>query len=446
MGASILILEDEERFREDLALLLRRRGYAVTTCGDAQEGIAIARDTRPDVLLCDVVMPGGGATAVLSGLGGIDTGVIVMTAYGALETAVEAFRMGAVDYLMKPLNLDELLAKIERFCENLEVRRRLQAMRRDVSVQRGGGDLIGESAAIRAVRSLVSRVASKRATVLVTGETGTGKDVVARALHAESPWHEERFVAVNCAAFPETLLESELFGHLRGAFTGAIKDKTGLFEAARGGTLFLDEIGETSLVVQSKLLRAVERHEITPIGATRARAIDLRVVAATNRSLDELVRAGSFRQDLLFRLRVLEVHLPPLRDRREDVPLLTEHFLRHFRAEIGSEVTSVDPTAMRALQAYTWPGNVRELRNVLERAAILCRHPVIGQHDLPPNVATCDEPVPATEDLRAALRVFEREHIRRVLAACGGDKEEAARRLGVDVSTLYRKLTPTGQA
>ena len=442
MGHSILILEDEAVLREDLAMLLRRRGFDVQTCGDVTTGIGVAHDTQPDVILCDLVMPGGGAMALLQAVRNQpNTGVFLMTAYGSLDSAIHAFRAGAVDYILKPLDLEELTHKLSRYCATQEVRKRLHDMRKDVGAPNPGEDLVGNSPHCRAIKELIQRIAQTRATVLLTGETGTGKDVVARAIHGAGPWRKENFVAINCAAFPESLLESELFGHVRGAFTGAVKDKVGLFEAANGGTLFLDEIAETSPTVQAKLLRAVERHIVTPVGSTQPREVEFRLIAATNKKIEDLVKTGRFREDLMYRLRVIEIELPPLRKRREDIPPLCAHFLAQFRTQMGSEVASVEPKALRALMAYDWPGNVRELRNVLERAAILCEGTAVQLSDLPQLLAGgTNEPSPE-DNLKATVRNFERDHIRRVLDECGGDKEAAARRLGVDLSTLYRKLS-----
>lgn len=443
MAATLLILDDEDTFREDLAVLLRKRGYIVHTSGDATAGVALAQDLLPDVVLCDVVMPGGGAMAVLRALGeSPETGVIVMTAYGSLETAVDAFRAGAVDYLLKPLGLEEVTRKIERFCNAQQEHRKLVATRRHTAVDDPPVDFIGESPGILATRKLVAQVAPIRTTVLITGETGTGKDVVARALHKASPWHGEPYIAVNCAAFPETLLESELFGHTRGAFTGAVRDKTGLMEAAGAGTLFLDEVSETTLPMQAKLLRAVEQREATPLGATRPRRIEARLIASSNRNLEESVTAGTFRRDLLFRLRVIEIRLPALRERREDIPLLVEHYVATCARELKRDIRGVDAGAMRMLFSYGWPGNVRELRNVIERAVILNQTGTLGTEDLPPALTGGAEPSAAPDDLRTAVRLYEREHLRRVLLECDGDKEAAARRLGIDLSTLYRKLGP----
>lgn len=441
MPATILILDDEDTFREDLAALLRKKGYVCHTSDHATAGIALAQDLRPDLVLCDVVMPGGGAVAVLRALEDTpEIGVIVMTAFGSLETAVEAFRAGAVDYLLKPLKVDEVHRKIVRFSEVQEARRKLQAARRHLSEEEAGVALVGEAPAMAAVRRLIAQVASIRTTVLVSGETGTGKDVVARALHRASPFRNEPYLAVNCAAFPETLLESELFGHVRGAFTGAVRDKVGLMEAAGGGTLFLDEVSETTLPVQAKLLRAVEQREATPVGATRPRRIEARIVASSNRNLDESVAAGTFRRDLLFRLRIIEIRLPPLRERKEDIPRLVEHFMAMCCRDLKRDVSGVEGDAMRAMLGYSWPGNVRELRNVVERAVILNQSGTLGLEDLPHALTGGIGPSAAPDDLRTALRLYEKEHLRRVLVETGGDKEAAARRLGIDLSTLYRKL------
>ncbi len=442
MGHSLLILDDEAVLREDLAMLLRRRGFDVQTCGDVTTGIAVAQDTQPDAVLCDLVMPGGGAMTLLQALRNQpNTGVFLMTAYGSLDSAIHAFRAGAVDYILKPLDLDDLYHKLSRYCATQEVRKRHHDLRKELGTPSGGEELVGSSAHCVAVKDLIQRIAQTRATVLLTGETGTGKDVVARSIHAQSPWKKEDFVAINCAAFPESLLESELFGHVRGAFTGAVRDKIGLFEAANGGTLFLDEIAETSPTVQAKLLRAVERHIVTPVGATQPRSVEFRLIAATNKKIEDLVKTGRFREDLMYRLRVIEIELPPLRKRREDIPPLCAHFLAQFRAQIGSQISSVEPRALRALMAYDWPGNVRELRNVLERAAILCEGSEIQLSDLPQILAGGANEPREEDNLRSTVRNFERDHIRRVLDECGGDKEAAARRLGVDLSTLYRKLS-----
>lgn len=442
MGRTVLIIEDEVVLREDLAVMLRRYGFDVSTAADAPTGITLARELQPDVVLTDLVMPGGGAMAVLEALRNQPcTGVFVMTGFGSLDSALHAFRSGAIDYILKPFDFPEILGKLDRYCATQDTRRRLHEHRRELGSDLPGAELIGVSDHCNTIRQLVQRVAQTRATVLLTGETGTGKEVVTRAIHAAGPWRDRNFIGINCAAFPEGVLESELFGHVRGAFTGAIRDKVGLFEAAAGGTLFLDEIAETTPAVQAKLLRAVELHVITPVGSTQSRPVDFRLIAATNRKIEDRVRTGQFREDLMYRLRVIEIELLPLRKRREDIPPLVTHFMAQFHSQMQSAVTGIEPRALRALAAYDWPGNVRELRNVLERAAILCDGPTIQLSDLPNILAG-----PPTEDsgeanLRTTVRDFTRDHIRRILDEVGGDKEEAARRLGVDLSTLYRKLS-----
>ena len=442
MKPNLLIVDDEEPFREDLARLLRRRGFECRTTGDIEAAIETVRALGPCLVLCDVVMPGGGALALLREIGGTpEAGVFVMTAFGSLETAMEAFRAGAVDYLLKPLNVDEVDRKVRQFLDHQEALSKLSALRRELVRATEVTRLVGKSRAMARVHELIKRVAPTRTTVLITGETGTGKEVAARLLHQASPCREERFVAVNCAALPHSLLEGELFGYLRGAFTGAVRDKIGLVEAAKDGTLFLDEISEMNIETQAKLLRVVEQKEVLPLGATRPRTVDTRIVASTNRNLALCVKAGTFREDLFFRLSVMELHLPPLRERREDIPLLVEHFLRKFSADLKRDIRGIDRAAMQMFVAYPWPGNVREIQNVIERAAILTEDGMIAVEHLPERLSGNGPRRVMADDLRAALRIYEQEHIRHVLDAASGNKEEAARCLGIDPATLYRKLS-----
>jgi DNA-binding NtrC family response regulator len=370
-----------------------------------------------------------------------DVGVFVMTAFGSMESAVEAFRLGAVDYLLKPVTLDEVEGKIRRFLSHKDALSKLRLLRRELSHVRGKTELVGNSRGIAEVHELVKQVGPVRTTVLLVGETGTGKEITTRLIHESSPWQGEPCVAVNCAALPETLLESELFGHVQGAYTGAVRDRVGLFEAAQNGTLFLDEISELSPSSQAKLLRAVEQKQITRLGSTEPRAVDVRIIASTGRDLKVLVKNGRFREDLYYRLSVMEIRLPPLRERREDIPLLVEHFIRKFNSELKRGVEGVDLAAMQRLIAYPWPGNVRELQNVIERGVLLAQDRLIGQAALPVSISGAEAVVAAPDDLGAALRVYEREHMRQVLATVDGNKREAARRLGIDPATLYRKLS-----
>ncbi|MBI4614255.1 MAG: sigma-54-dependent Fis family transcriptional regulator [Planctomycetes bacterium] len=445
MRPKILIVDDEEPFREDLAKLAVLRGFDCSTAGDIKTGAEIAHSIGPCAVLCDVIMPGGGAIAFLRSVSGQEEiGVFVMTAFGSLETAMDAFRAGAVDYLLKPLNIDEVLRKVRGFLEHRDSIREVRALRHELSRLDEPDHVVGSGAAAAALQDFIQQVAPVRTTVLITGETGTGKEVVARSIHASGPWRSEPFLAVNCAALPETLLESELFGHEKGAFTGAVGKKMGLFEAAGDGTLFLDEVGTLTLGSQAKLLRAVEGKQVTRVGSTRPQVVSARIIAATARDLQKAAKEGEFRDDLYFRLAVMEIHLPALRERRGDIPLFVEHFVRKFSAELGKRVKGVDPPTMQRLLTYSWPGNLRELQNIIERGVILARGEQIGLAQLPVSVSGDAPDVECPDDLRSARKAFEREHIRQVLAASGGNVHEAARRLGVDPATLYRKHAEPG--
>ena len=441
MGTRVLIVDDEKQFREDLAALLRSRGFETETAGDVPAAVDRVRSLDSCVVLCDVVMEGGGAIALLRSIPNRDVGVFVMTAFGSLESAVQAFRLGAIDYLLKPVTLDEVEGKIRRFLSHRDALSRLHLLRRELSQVRGETRLVGGSSGMAQVHEIVKQVAPVRTTVLLLGETGTGKEVTARLIHESGPWRSEPCIAVNCAALPEALLESELFGHVQGAYTGAIHGRVGLFEAAQDGTLFLDEISDLSLASQAKLLRAVEQKEITRLGSTETRPVNARLIASTGQDLKTLVKAGRFREDLYYRLSVMEIRLPPLRERREDIPPLVEHFIGKFNSGLKRNIEGVETAAMQRLIAYPWPGNVRELQNVIERGVILARGRRIGPADLPLAISGSEAMGAAPEDLRTAVRVYEREHIKHVVAAVDGNKGEAARRLGIDPATLYRKLS-----
>jgi two-component system response regulator PilR (NtrC family) len=442
MSARILIIDDEDILREDLAALLRDEGYSCRTASDGEEGVRLAEDGEPDVVLCDLVMPGIGGVEVVNRLAAArpELPVILITAHGTMETALEAFRAGAVDYLLKPVLSQDLIVKIRRCLEHRRLLMEVRHLRREVSDLGTGTRLIGEHPSIAKVRELIQRVASTDSTILITGESGTGKEVVARAIHEAGPGTGRPFVPLNCASLPRELFESELFGHMRGAFTGAVRDKPGQFELAAGGTLFLDEIGELPTEVQPKLLRAIEQKEFTRVGGTRTVEVRTRVVASTNRELKSEVAEGRFREDLWYRLRVVEIDLLPLRERRDDIPLLVEHFVSRLNGRLKRRVLGVDRPAMRVLMSASWRGNARELQNVLERAMIFADGDFIGIGDLPAELAGSLHCPTQSDDLRTAVRAYEREHIRQVLASVDGNKEEAARRLGVNASTLYRRL------
>ena len=447
MSERILLIDDEDMFREDLASLLRQQGFACRTAASGEEGLRAAQTEEPNLVLCDLVMPGAGGLEVVNRLAALypELPVIVITAYGTLETAVEAFRSGAIDYVLKPVVPEDLLSKMTRCLEHSRLAREVRWLRREVSEVRTGARLVGASPAMENVRGLIAKVAASDSTVLIRGETGTGKEIVAREIHEVGRGPERPFVAVNCAAIPRELFESELFGHVRGAFTGAVRDRPGLFELASGGTLFLDEISELPLELQPKLLRAIERKEVLRVGGTHAVPTRARIVAATHRDLKAETAAGRFREDLFFRVCVFEIVIPPLRERREDVPLLVEHLVSRLNARLKRHVLGVDHAAIRVLMSAPWRGNVRELENALERAILLTEDAYVGVADLPAELTGGVHCPEISEDLRAALRAYEREHIRQVLAATDGNREEAARRLGIDVSTLYRRLKSLGE-
>lgn len=446
MSDTVLIIDDEDVFREDLAELLRHRGYTCWTACDGLQGMARVDEFAPDVVLCDVVMPGVDGIEVLDRIMRVvpETCVIMITAHGRLETAVAALRRGASDYIMKPLSVEDVVEKIRRIMEHKRLAQEVKFLRREVSRGVETRPLIGRSDPARKVLELIQKVAATRSMVLLRGESGTGKEIVARMIAATGDPPGAPFMAVNCAGIPEHLLQSEFFGHVQGAFTGAIANKEGFFELAGEGTAFLDEISEMPLALQAKLLRVLEEREFVRVGGTRSIPLRSRVIVSTNRDLRELVQAGRFREDLLFRVAVFEIVLPTLRERREDIPLLIEHFVRVFTREMKRKCLGADNHAIRMLMAYSWPGNVRELRNVVERAMILTTSDYITSAELPAELAGRQDEPDSPDDLRAATRAYESEHIRRVLAASGGNKEEAARRLRINPSTLYRKMADLG--
>ena len=442
MSGQILIIDDEDLFREDLASLLRQQGYSCETADNGENGLRLAKAECFDVVLCDLIMPGVSGLEVVERLSQqcSPSSVLVVTAYGTLETAVQAFRAGAADYLLKPVVPDDVLGKIERCLSHRRLRDEVVYLRRALRDVSTGSQLVGQSAAIVELREIIEKVAPTGSSVLITGESGTGKELVARLLHESSKADDAPFMAIDCAALPHELIESELFGHVRGAFTGAMKDKPGLFQLAGDGTLFLDEIAELPTSLQAKLLRAIERKEFLPVGGTRPVSYTGRLVASTNRNLEEEVEEGRFREDLYYRIRVIEIHLPPLRERFEDVPLLVEPILSRLATRLNRPIRGVEPEAMKLLIAAPWRGNVRELENVLERAMILTEGERLGVADLPAELTSKLDGAGPSSDLRTAVRTFELEHIRRVLVQTNGNREQAAHLLGIDPSTLYRRL------
>ncbi|WP_242396387.1 sigma-54-dependent transcriptional regulator [Anaeromyxobacter oryzisoli] len=443
MRYRVLIVDDEADSRDALAELTQRWGYDVQTASDGTEALRRAIEWHPDVLLTDLVMPNMDGLWLLRALRAElpDCPVVLLTGRGTIQTAVQAIREGAFDFIEKPLEVPRLRIVLERALEKKETMREVQLLRRRLAALAPGTDMIGSGPAMQKVFELVKKVAPSNASVVIGGESGTGKEVVARAIHNLSPRREKPFVALNCGAIPATLIESELFGYERGAFTGADQRRLGNFELAHEGTLFLDEIGELPLELQAKFLRVLEDRKIRRLGGRAEVEIDVRVICATHRDLKEEIRRGRFREDLYFRLHVFTIGLPPLKERREDIPLLVHHFIEKFNAETGKHVQGVSPQAMSVLQGYPWPGNIRELRNSVERAMILVDGDVIGEEHLPPDVQTAR---PEAATLRVPLGIpmdqVEKEYILASLQRNGGNKARTAEILGISEKTLYNKL------
>ncbi|MBL4889101.1 MAG: sigma-54-dependent Fis family transcriptional regulator [Candidatus Lindowbacteria bacterium] len=435
----ILIAEDEMTFREAVAEILSDSGFEVETAENGRIAWEKFQKAPADIVVTDIRMPEMDGLNLLEKIHEFLPGapVIMITAHGSLDTAIEALRCGAIDYVTKPCDLDELQIRIERVLEHKRLQRKAAILEQDTRAEEFG-EILGKSEEMRRVYRLIDKVASTPSTVLVTGESGTGKELVAREIHRKS--ERERFVPVNCGAIPENLLESELFGHRKGSFTGATNHNEGLFRLADGGTLFLDEIGELPSILQVKLLRALDRGEIQPVGAPGPIKCTPRIIVATNRNLEEEVTAGNFREDLFFRLNVFEVDVPPLRDRPDDIPILVKHFVAFHSVRSGRNIESISPAALRALMAGGWRGNVRELENVIERAIILAEGSEIEVSDLPVSFTDPGESGTALTDLKDVTERFESNYIKEVIERVGGDKKEAAQQLGIGLSSLYRKL------
>jgi len=443
MEGYILIADDEKTFRDTLAKVLIEEGYEVVTAPNGEVALQEISNQEFDLAFCDIRMPGIDGLQLLKEIRKVSphTSVIIITAYGSIESAVQALKMGAYDYIVKPLIFDEVLVKVKNIIGFQKLSRDYKRLRAEVEERYDFRNIVGISPKICEILNLVKKVAPTKSTALITGESGTGKELIAHAIHQNSPRKTEKFVPINCAAIPENLLESELFGHVKGAFTGAMSSKEGLFKIADKGTLFLDEVGELPLSLQVKLLRVIEDGEVLPVGGIKPVKTDVRLIAATARNLSEEVEKGSFREELYYRLNVVEISLPPLRKRKEDIPPLVNHFVNKLNVELKKSVSGVDPQAMRLLLGYSWKGNVRELQNVIERAMILCEGDVITTSDLPSLLSGEKEPIEKEEDsLKEILREYERGHIIKVLEKTGYDKKEAARLLGLSLSSLYRKI------
>jgi two-component system response regulator HydG len=449
---SVLVVDDDEAMCDAVSDGLRRRGFVVETCTTGQRALELASRRHFSTIVADINMPDTDGLQLCRELldQRSEVPVVLITAFGSFEAAVEAIRAGAYDFITKPVELEILALAIRRASAHAALRDEVRRLREIQSPARSFGPLIGDSAPMRRLYELVERAASSSATVLITGESGVGKELVARSIHDRSPRAEEPFVAINCAAVPDALIESELFGHLRGAFTDARTDHAGLFARAHRGTLFLDEIGELPMAAQAKVLRALQERSIRPVGATEEQTVDVRILAATNRDLESLVEEKSFREDLFYRLEVVTVTVPPLRARGNDILVLAQEFVRSCSARENKKVTGLTSPVVDAFLRYPWPGNVRELRNCVERAVVLTEHDQIVLEDLPDKLLPT-APVGHREgadetDGFLPMHEIERRYLLRVLEAFGGNKSEAARVLGLDRRTIRRKLDAYGIA
>jgi two-component system, NtrC family, response regulator AtoC len=446
MKGRVLVVDDDKSMLELSSERLKKRQFEVVTAHSVAEAKVAFDAAEPDVVVTDLNMPGQSGIQlcewVVTNRG--DTPVIVITAFGSLDTAIAAIRAGAYDFITKPFEIDVLSIALERAIKHRELRHEVKRLRTLLDATRGMGELLGESPVMLELKELMARVAESQASVLVTGESGTGKEVVARLLHQKGPRADRPFLALNCAAMPEHLIESELFGHVRGAFTDAKTDKLGLFVQANHGTLFLDEIGDMPLSLQPKLLRVLEERKVRPVGGGKEIPVDLRLVAATHRDLEDAIVQGQFREDLYFRLNVIQMALPPLRARGNDVLLIAQSFVETFAKQAGKAVVGLSPEAAERLSSYAWPGNVRELRNAIERAVALTRHENITVDDLPERIRAykVSHVLVASHDPEELVNLaeVEKRYIARVLGAVGGNKSTAARILGIDRTTLYKKL------
>ena len=445
----ILIVEDDRPQADAIAEALERVGHACVVVTEPRRALDILRADNFDLIITDLMMHETSGMEILKEARRIDPAseVIVITGHGTIETAVQAIRDGASDFLTKPLNLGELRDRVAKALEHRRLVRRTAQLSEQLEERFGFEGIIGQSAAIRRVIATCRQIAPTDTTVLIEGESGTGKELVAKALHNNSPRKENNFVALNCAALSEGILESELFGHEKGAFTGAIASRKGRFEHADGGTLFLDEVGDMPMTTQIKLLRVIEQREIVRVGSNEPRRVDVRLISASNRHLDDLVKAGTFREDLYFRLKVVRIGLPPLRERREDILPLTDHYLRRLAAEHGKPIDGITPEAQRLLAAYAWPGNVRELINTLETMIVLAQKPVLDVSDIPPEIRP-DSGAAAAGSLQPGIRLEEAERllIEKTLEMSGGNRQQAAVTLGIGERTLYRKIKQYGLA
>lgn len=441
----ILIVDDEISVRQSLEKALKNAGYTTETAGSGNEAIERLAENNFDIVLSDLKMPNGDGLELLKNIKRHHSKieVVLLTGYGTIETAVEAMKEGAYDFITKPFKKAVILSTVERAIERQNLAQENKFLKAQLGKKPVVNDIIGSSRALKEVMAMVDRVAPLVATVLITGASGTGKELIARSIHHKSLRAKKRFVPINCAAIPENLIESELFGHMRGAFTGAMRDKSGLFKVAEGGTIFLDEISSVPFTLQVKLLRAIEQKEILPVGSTNPEIVDVRIIAATNRNLATEVEQGNFREDLYYRLNVIGINIPPLKERKEDIPELIDYFLNLYNVQLGKQIKGVDNKVLASFNEYEWKGNVRELENAIERAMILCDDNILRIEHFP-HIYSKSQLSQNNDDLKASVRKFEQDAIMRALQLADFDKSKAAKILGLSLSSLYRKITELG--
>ncbi len=448
MKAKILVVDDERAIRDLLSDAVRHAGFEVLSASNGDEALSLIREKDIHIAICDIRMPGMNGIDLLQKIRDIspETIVVMITAYASVETAVDALRYGAFDYILKPLIDEDVIAKIMRIDQYLQIKRENQILRQEMENHYDFHNIIAKSQSMQDIFDMVRKVSTITSNILITGESGTGKEMIARAIHFNSSMKEEKFLPINCGAIPTTLWESELFGHVQGAFTGATRNKEGYLQIVEKGTLFLDEISEMPLDAQVKLLRVIENKEFTPLGSVRTQRLNARIIAANNKDLRQKVEGGEFREDLYYRLNIIRIHIPLLRERKEDIPPLLRHFIAQYNRELGKDIQGVDNMTMKLLLSYNWEGNVRELKNVIERAMIFCDREVIGIQDLPMELHESKKKsdLIGHENLRQSVKEFEKISILSVLEEVFFDKRKAAAILGLSKSSLYRKIEELG--
>ncbi|MFA3783738.1 sigma-54-dependent transcriptional regulator [Melioribacteraceae bacterium 4301-Me] len=447
MSAKILIVDDEKTIRDSLKMILEEEGFQTLTASDGEEALNIINSNNDiEIVITDIKMPKIDGMQLLEQISETHPGIffIIMTAYASVNTAIDSLRKGAFDYLIKPIEFDDLIIRVKRLVNYKKLALENKALKQKVSLEAKFTNLVGKSESMKKIFRLIEQVAPTNSNVLIFGKSGTGKELVAKAIHYNSKRKDNIFLPINCGAIAENLIESELFGHKKGAFTGATEDKVGLFKYADGGTLFLDEIGDLPLNLQVKLLRAIEDKEFIPVGSTKPVTTDVRIIAATNQDLQEKIKNGQFREDLFYRLNVVEIKLPTLNERKEDIPLLVNHFIEKYCNEMGKKILGVDNETMKILIGYDWKGGVRELENIIERAIIFCKNDFITIDDLPDYLRGDSAYQAYPDSLKEAVKNFEREHIIKTIKKYDYNKEEAAKALDIGLSSLYRKMDELG--